>query len=67
MIFTLPKAFEVLWKFGALYRIVPSQVKNGDVFMFMIAMSFMMTFYQHEPEVFKSGYFSLLHKFFGDN
>ena len=42
-------------------------VQNGEVLVFALSMSLLMYNYQNEPGNIKSTYYSMFHKFFGDN
>ncbi|GBC04628.1 hypothetical protein RclHR1_05790009 [Rhizophagus clarus] len=66
-LYVLPKAAESWYKIMCQRNWIFELHKTADVWFFSIAMSIIMTAYQHEPEVLNPMVKTIIQKFFGYN
>ena len=65
-VYMFPRFAESVWNWLLKHSYV-SNVKNGEVLLFAIAMSIICYCYQNEPDCIKPTYRGLFTKFFGEN
>ena len=65
-LYLVPRFLEALWNFF-LRRNIVSNIKNGEVILFSIAMSIICYCYQNEEDCIKPSYLGIFKKFWGEN
>jgi hypothetical protein len=65
-LYVLPKTIEAFWKWLKKRNLV-TDVPNGEIVLFAIAMAVIMYCYQNEEKNIKPSYLSILNSFYGTN